>query len=104
MRITFIAIGNDECTKEPLGTLSWMGGGASGVPLFSDHNESLLAAEQERILIDHRLYDVLQVGPHRFEAQHVGEFDGKERRPPADGQVLAVHAVELRVLRHSGRV
>lgn len=67
----------------------------SSVQLFSDHNKSLLAAEQERVLIDHRLHDILQVRSHRFEAQHVSELDGKKCWPPADGQILAVHAVEF---------
>lgn len=44
--------------------LSWMRCVATSVPLISDHNESLLAAEKERILIDHGLYDVFQVGAH----------------------------------------
>lgn len=63
--------------------------------LFSDHDECFFATEKEWILIDHRLHDVFQVRAHRLESQHVGELDWKERRPPANRYVLAVHAVEL---------
>lgn len=68
--------------------------------LLSDHYKRFLAAKQERILIDHRLNDVFKVWTHRFESKHVGEFDGKEGRPPADRQIFAVHAVQFRVLGH----
>lgn len=81
--------------------LLWMASVTSNFLLISDHNECLLTAEQERILIDHCLHNVFQVGTHRFEAQHVGELDGEESWPPADRKVLAVHAVELGILRHS---
>jgi hypothetical protein len=47
------------------------------ISLISDHDECLLAAKQEWILIDHRLDNVLQVGAHRFEAEHVSELDGE---------------------------
>lgn len=40
-------------------------------PLASHHNESLLPAEQERVLVDHGLHDVLEVGPRHLEAAHV---------------------------------
>lgn len=48
----------------------------SNFPLISDHDERFLTAKQERILIDHCLYDVLQIGTHRFETKHVSELDG----------------------------
>lgn len=64
----------------------------------SDHHERLLAAEQERKLIDHRLHDILQIRAQLLEVAHVVELDLDQRRPPADRQILAVHAVQLRVL------
>lgn len=66
----------------------------------SNHHECFLATEQEGKLVDHSLHDVLQIWAHRFEAHHIGELDRQQRRPPADRQILAVHAVKLRILRH----
>lgn len=69
----------------------------------SHHNKGLLPAEQERVLVDHGLDDVFEVRPRHLEAAHVGELHRQKRRPPAYGQVLAVHGVQLRVVRHPER-
>lgn len=70
-----------------------------GEDLGLDHDESVLAAEQIRELVNHCLDNVLQIRTQLLEVAHVGEVDGNECGPPADGQVLAVHAVQLRVVR-----
>lgn len=67
----------------------------------SDHDDDVLVAEEERVLVDHRLDDVLEVRPHRLEPAEIVELDRQECGPPADRQVLAVHAVQLAVLRDS---
>jgi len=66
----------------------WPGG-----DLGLDHDKGVLAAEQIRELVDHGLDNVLQIRTQLLEVAHVGEVDGNECGPPADGQVLAVHAV-----------
>lgn len=70
----------------------------------SNHDKRLLAAEQERILVDHRLHNVLQIRPQLLKVHHIGEMDWNQCGPPANGQVLAVHAVQLAVLRHTANV
>lgn len=67
---------------------------------LSHHYDFVFAEEEERELVDHGLDCVLQMRPHHFESAHIGEFEGQQRRPPADGQVLRVHAVCLAVLSH----
>lgn len=39
-----------------------------------DHDEGLLAAEEERVLINHGLHQVLKVRPHVLKLSHVAEF------------------------------
>lgn len=63
------------------------------VHIGSDHYKSFFAAKQERVLINHGLNDVFQVGPKLLKVAHVSEFDRYERWPPANCQILAVHAV-----------
>lgn len=66
--------------------------------LSSDHDEGLPPTEEERVLVDHGLHDVLEVGPRHLKPAHVRELDRKQGRPPAYRQVLAVHGVQLRVV------
>lgn len=40
-----------------------------------DHDKGFFAAKQERILIDHGLHNVFEVGTQLFEMAHVGELD-----------------------------
>ena len=60
-----------------------------------------LVVKKDTELIDHHLNRLFQMRPHPFKHHHVTEFQWKESGPPADGQVLAVHAVEFAVLTHS---
>lgn len=68
----------------------------SGICL--DHDKRLFAAKQERILIDHGLNDIFEVGTQLFEMAHVRELNRDQRGPPANGEILAVHTVQLGVL------
>lgn len=67
----------------------WLPGNA---PVL-DHDKGILAAKQIRKLVDHCLHNILQIRTQLLEVAHVGEVDGYECGPPANGQVLAVHAV-----------
>ena len=52
-------------------------------------------------VVDHTLDDLLQVlGDHGHLLEGC-ELGSEQRGPPTDGQVLTVHAVLRRVLRHS---
>ena len=58
------------------------------------------AVEEEAELLDERLHDVdgvARVLPHLLVRL---DIEPHHRRPPAPRQVLAVHAVHLRMLRH----
>lgn len=60
-----------------------------------NHDKCFFATEQKRILINHSLYDVFQIWSQLFEMAHVGEFNWNQCWPPANSQVLAVHAVQF---------
>lgn len=66
-----------------------------------DHHDLFLSAKEEPVLIDHGLDDVLQVGSHGLKLAEVTELVLEEGRPPANGQILAVHAVILTELSYS---
>ena len=72
--------------------------------LVLDHHDLLLAAEEEPELVDHHLDDVFQVRPHGLELAEVAELVLKQGGPPADGQVLAVHAIVLAHLSHPEKI
>lgn len=69
-------------------------------PLLSDHHKGLFAAKQKRKLVNHRLDNVLQIRSQLLKVTHVGELDGDQSGPPANRQILTVHAVQLGILRH----
>lgn len=69
--------------------------------LVSNDQSIRLVIEKNTELIDHHLDRFLQMRSHPLEHHHVAELERQQGRPPADGQVLAVHAVQLTVLTHS---
>ena len=68
-----------------------------------DHDNLVFAEEQEWKLIYHGLNGFLKMWTHHLESHHVGELVGQQRGPPADGQILRVHAVGFAVLCHPAK-
>ena len=64
-------------------------------PHLLDHHDLLLATIEEPELVNHHLDDVFEVRPHGLEFAEVAELVLKQGRPPADGQVFAVHTIVL---------
>ena len=77
--------------------------GCCYLSLHSHHHDLLEAAKEEPVLVYEGLHHVLQVRPHRLELVKVPELVLEQGRPPADRQVLAVHAVHLAALGHSAK-
>ena len=53
--------------------------------VFLDHHNLFLSAEEEPELVNHHLYDVLQVRTHSLKFSEVTELVLKQSGPPADG-------------------
>jgi hypothetical protein len=75
---------------------------AAGHAPLSDHHDIFLTTEKEPELVDHGLHNVLEVRPHGLEFAQIAKLVLQQGWPPADGKVLAVHAIVLAELGYSG--
>lgn len=67
------------------------------VVLESDLEDLFLVTVQEAKLVNHGLHRVLEVWAYTFKHAHVVKLERQQGRPPANGKVLAVHAVEATI-------
>ena len=65
-----------------------------------DHDYLIFSEEKKWELIYHGLNRFLKMWTHHLKPHHVGELVGQQCGPPADGQILRVHAVGFAILRH----
>ena len=61
----------------------------------SHHHDLLQPTEEEPVLVYEGLHHLLQVRSHRLELVQVSKLILEQCWPPADGQVLTVHTIDL---------
>lgn len=74
------------------------------VVLESDLEDLFLVTVQEAKLVNHGLHRVLEVWAYTFKHAHVVKLEWQQGRPPANGKVLAVHAVEATIFCNPDKV
>lgn len=71
------------------------------MPIGTSSSSTRWRGKELRRGVDQYLHKVHQMGTRLLKDEHVAELKLQQRRPPADGQVLAVHAIYRALLYHS---